>query len=153
VDEAGRLTDGCRLLERVCQPDQGWLAVRPPEETDADRSLEGVAGRHSDDRVAGEGSRAGTRRSQIVIPVDQVNHPRWPLRRRHKRVEPVRLHHGVDSLLTGEAVILGQGIEVDRIRQRSSFLSAKEVLLTEIAKLFRGVLLVEPNQVLEAADR
>ena len=49
-------------------------------------------------------------------------------------------------------MILGQGIEVDGIRQRSFLLGTKEVLLTEVAKLFRGVLLVEPDQVLETAD-
>ena len=50
-------------------------------------------------------------------------------------------------------MILGQGIEVDRIRERSFLLGAKEVLLTEVAKLLRGVLFVEPDEVLEAADR
>jgi hypothetical protein len=43
----------------------------------------------------------------MVIPIDQVNRPRRTLGRRHERVELVLLHHGIDPLLAGEAVILG----------------------------------------------
>src|SRR5688572_6378379 len=76
-EKTRRSPDTCCLLERVRQPNQCRLTVRSTEEADADRTLECVTGGNTDDGVAGHGGWSRTGRSQDVIPIDQINRPRW----------------------------------------------------------------------------
>ena len=81
----------------------------------AHRALESVAGGDTDDGVARQRCWGRTGRSQHVVAIDQINHPRWLSRRRHQRVQLVLIHHGIDPFLPREAPILGEGILVDLI--------------------------------------
>src|SRR6185503_4299344 len=100
-----------RLFESVSDSDQLWFAKRTAEERDSHRQSKNITRGHGDVRITCycRGRRITTGE---VIAVGPISWPRWSTSRRDQRVEPVLLHHEVDTLRACEQVILAQRLQV-----------------------------------------
>src|SRR5579859_8132157 len=150
--ESRRFAELRRLLERVCQLDQHRLAPRPPEKRNPYWQTAHKSRQHI--HVGIPRHRRKFRASSAErVAVHDVRQPCWPAGRRNDGIELLFVHGCVNSLFAGQLMVFLDCVHVLLGCQRPFFLGLQKILLSEKRHLFRRILFVELDNLLQRLDR